>query len=812
MLRSAVRNRRHRARGAVALVFPVIIVAALMAASAPLGAAQKANLPGSRSAVSTPLPNSVRGFGAAQVAGTGIVAPGAHPLVGIATDGPSGYWLVATDGAVWANGDAGFYGSMGGKPLDAPIVGMSAVPDGRGYWLVAADGGIFSFGDAGFYGSMGGRPLNAPIVGIAATTDGKGYWEVAADGGIFSFGDAGFYGSMGGRPLNAPIVGMSASPSGRGYRLVAADGGIFSFGDAGFYGSMGGKPLNARIVGMAPSPTGRGYWLVAADGGIFSFGDAGFHGASLTDPLAPAVAITPTGGGYLVVFGFAPPLDPSTPAPQTVVAVGDAALAPGRAAPPGAGRLIGVTRDGSGRGYWEAAADGGISSFGDAGFYGSMGGKPLDAPIVGMAAMPDGAGYWLVAADGGIFSFGDAGFYGSMGGKPLDAPIVGMAAGPGGRGYWLVAADGGIFSFGDAGFHGSMGGKPLNARIVGMAATADGAGYWLVAADGGIFSFGDAAFHGALGGAPPNAPVVSMAVSPDGGGYWLLQSDGAVDAFGDAAGGLGGTLTSTAEAVGIAGESGGSGYWVAFGATNPLPALLSSYLDGRTGSVAAAIDDLDTGQTWVVGPASPQDEASIVKVDILAALLWETRQRGGLSPEQQSLAQQMIEYSDNDAATALWDDIGGAGGLSAFDAAVGMPDTTPSPCLVCAGSPWPGWGYSTTEPTDQIALLRTLVLENPLLSESERDYALGLMENVAPTEGWGVSGGIPPGVTVALKNGWLPLDASSSDWQINSIGWVSGAGADYLIAVESTGNPDEPYGIDTIDGLSSLVWSYLSGT
>ena len=54
---------------------------------------------------------------------------------------------------------------------------------GSGYWLVASDGGIFSFGDAAFHGSMGGKPLNKPIVGMAATSDGLGYWLVASDGG-----------------------------------------------------------------------------------------------------------------------------------------------------------------------------------------------------------------------------------------------------------------------------------------------------------------------------------------------------------------------------------------------------------------------------------------------------------------------------------------------------------------------------------------------------------------------------------------------------------------------------------------------------
>ena len=56
---------------------------------------------------------------------------------------------------------------------------------------------------------MGAKPLNKPIVGIAATPDGMGYWEVASDGGLFAFGDAHFYGSMGAKPLNKPIVGIA---------------------------------------------------------------------------------------------------------------------------------------------------------------------------------------------------------------------------------------------------------------------------------------------------------------------------------------------------------------------------------------------------------------------------------------------------------------------------------------------------------------------------------------------------------------------------------------------------------------------------
>jgi hypothetical protein len=122
-----------------------------------------------------------------------------------------------------------------------------------GYWEVASDGGLFAFGNAQFYGSMGGKPLNAPIVGMAPTPTGKGYWEVASDGGLFAFGNAQFYGSTGGVPLSKPIVGLAATPTGHGYWEVASDGGLFTFGSAQFDGSLGGTPLNEPIVGMAVS-------------------------------------------------------------------------------------------------------------------------------------------------------------------------------------------------------------------------------------------------------------------------------------------------------------------------------------------------------------------------------------------------------------------------------------------------------------------------------------------------------------------------------------------------------------------------------
>jgi hypothetical protein len=88
-------------------------------------------------------------------------------------------------------------------PASAQVA--AADPNGAGYWMVASDGGVFNFGDAGYFGSLGGTPLNKPITGILPTPSGQGYWMVASDGGVFAFGDAPYYGSAGALNLNKPI-------------------------------------------------------------------------------------------------------------------------------------------------------------------------------------------------------------------------------------------------------------------------------------------------------------------------------------------------------------------------------------------------------------------------------------------------------------------------------------------------------------------------------------------------------------------------------------------------------------------------------
>ncbi len=145
---------------------------------------------------------------------------------------------------------AGLAPPAGASPLNQPMVGMAATPDGHGYWLVAADGGIFTFGDAAFLGSRGGTLLTHSIVSIRSTSDGRGYWMAAADGSVFNFGDAAFFGNAASTSLSYPVVGMAPTPDGQGYWLVAADGGVFTDGDAAFLGSEGALGLAPNLAGF----------------------------------------------------------------------------------------------------------------------------------------------------------------------------------------------------------------------------------------------------------------------------------------------------------------------------------------------------------------------------------------------------------------------------------------------------------------------------------------------------------------------------------------------------------------------------------
>jgi hypothetical protein len=220
-----------------------------------------------------------------------------RPVVGITpTDSRNGYWLVASDGGIFSFGDAGFHGSIPGvglhpagsgaaPSLNAPIVAMVPSATGQGYFMVASDGGVFAFGDARFAGScpgIGGCAGSA--VAVVPDSTGNGYWLFTNSGNVYTFGDAPYYGADPG--TGVAVTSAVATPDGHGYWMLFSNGAIAPFGDAPNLGSPLGytNPANQATT-IFPTANGGGYWIGSSRGDVFAYGDAPFLGSMAGTPL-----------------------------------------------------------------------------------------------------------------------------------------------------------------------------------------------------------------------------------------------------------------------------------------------------------------------------------------------------------------------------------------------------------------------------------------------------------------------------------------------------------------------------------------------
>jgi len=224
-------------------------------------------------------------FGSAQFHGSLGNLALQKPVVGIVpTEDKGGYWLDGSDGGVFSFGDSGFYGSIPGlglhpagsglpHSLNDPIVGMVPSTDDGGYFMVASDGGVFAFGDAHFAGSCPGiGGCVGAAVAVIPDQSGSGYWVVTSTGEVYAFGDAPYLGA----PGHGTVTSAVASPTGKGYWVLLNNGEVFSYGDATNFGSPASDSFNALNPATAifASSDGAGYWVTSALGAVFNFGDS----------------------------------------------------------------------------------------------------------------------------------------------------------------------------------------------------------------------------------------------------------------------------------------------------------------------------------------------------------------------------------------------------------------------------------------------------------------------------------------------------------------------------------------------------------
>ena len=233
-----------------------------------------------------------------------------------------------------------------------------------------------------------------------------------------------------------------------------------------------------------------------------------------------------------------------------------------------------------------------------------------------------------------------------------------------------------------------------------------------------------------------------------------------------------------------------------------LAAALAPEIRDDGGHVAVAADDLASGSQEAYGGTREFVTASIVKVDILVTLLYRAQEAGqALTAEDQDLATTMIENSDNDSASDLYADVGGAGAIDDANRVCGLSETT-------AGTGG-YWGLTTTTVDDQIRLLRVVFTRPSPLSPASQEYIRSLMGQVEADQQWGVTAAADPGTQFMVKNGWLP---NPSLWEINSIGEVTHDGQRMLIAVLSDDNASEASGISLVEAVAKAAADAMSGS
>ena len=225
-------------------------------------------------------------------------------------------------------------------------------------------------------------------------------------------------------------------------------------------------------------------------------------------------------------------------------------------------------------------------------------------------------------------------------------------------------------------------------------------------------------------------------------------------------------------------------------AQQALTAAVAPLARGDNSQVAVAVDDLTTGADAAYAGTQEFVTASIVKVDILSALLYQAQQSGQpLTSQTQALATAMIENSNNDAASDLYDEANGASGIDEANHVLGLTQTT----VGTDGY----WGLTTTTVDDQIRLLRLVFTRPSVLTAQSQGYIQNLMSQVEADQQWGVPAVADGGTRFMVKNGWLP-SGTTGLWEINSIGEVVHDRQRMLIAVLSEGNATEDSGISFI--------------
>ena len=237
-------------------------------------------------------------------------------------------------------------------------------------------------------------------------------------------------------------------------------------------------------------------------------------------------------------------------------------------------------------------------------------------------------------------------------------------------------------------------------------------------------------------------------------------------------------------------------------ADDPFGAELAAEIDQRYAGhrVTAAVLDVATGCAYAFRPGERVTTASVLKVEIYVGILLRAQREGRwLTASEAAAVWPMITESANPPASRFFAELGGVPGIDALSRSLGMDDTHAAST----------WGLTVSSAQDQVDLLHQVLLgTGGPLEAPYREALADAMRSVVPTQRWGVSAGVPPGWTVALKNGFA--SSRCCGWRTNSVGAVSGPGGSYVVAILTDGWSTQAEGVAAVELLSRAVAARLA--
>jgi hypothetical protein len=218
-----------------------------------------------------------------------------------------------------------------------------------------------------------------------------------------------------------------------------------------------------------------------------------------------------------------------------------------------------------------------------------------------------------------------------------------------------------------------------------------------------------------------------------------------------------------------------------------------SYARNRAGLVSLAVIDSE-GRMHGYDAERPYFSASISKLLLLAAELRRLDAEGAvLDDPTRGLLTRMITVSDNDAADEVYYRVGDEA-LRDIARDAGMRS------FGIAGY----WANAQVTAADMARFMWNL---DDAFAGPHREFALGLLGSVVPSQRWGIPAGAGDGWNVRFKGGWRPTDSGELAHQAAEL---TRDGERLAVAVLSDGQPSHEYGAETLRGVADRLVGRLS--